>query len=494
MKLQQALTLTGVQQNNAKALTLAALLTDEECQTRQLSKETLGVMRRLTPKVGSSPKLSKVLLGLGLPQKVVSLLLAAPNAAALPRVSSISEDLLEQGDSVHYESCQSTGNPLSRVSQEIQFLGESLWLFVIGQRKSLDGQGFTARAKIRLMTLDPEGQEPAGFYLERPYGQYSSLLMHLEVLREWVSEWCKEKGLTPLPILIAPVWQRDNGGSNDFQTLYGGSYAKSLYCPSCAGGYMDTMVWGASARYDFFKEVARPEPIPSREDADAYKAFLMRAVKKAYMERPFFVGVYTCALNEHVWNPQILGFQHPPLPKRWRGTITKAHRKGLKTLIKHLGYPKAPVYFGDADTYFMYKESHDTAWLLFPDDGSMHVDDGEAWVKVIDNDNVVHSDCPERGFYEALNISKAHALLRAKSLLGLQPTVTKITANWHEGQYVFSFGEDNTLRVRYKNKRRNILKVGISYLEVLRDIPEIGVWKAVELPTLDENVEDEVEF
>ena len=493
MKLSQVIYLIAVQQNNTALISLLSRKREKELEelaeqleieldSRMLSKSTLAGLKRLCPRVGSSPKLSKVLIGLGLPEKAVSLALAAPNAAALPRVSEEMQDLLEQGDSIHYDSCQRTGGNLNEVQGEVRFLATSLWLYVIGERKSLRGEGFTARSKIRLLTKDQAGLIPAGFYIERPYGQFSALLSHLEVLREWADRWCSEKGVEPLPIFMPAVWNRDNGGGRDFQSAYGGTYHTPLFCPSAAGGYQDTMTRGVGP-YDFFEEVGVKQ-----------KSLL----RKAYEERPIAAGAYTCSLKEHIWNPQKWCFQHPPLAKEWRGLVDPLHRLQLDTIIGYLGYPKTKVLFEDNTAY--YRESQDSPWV-YANGNSLYAEVGNEWRLVIDTPggNVwVFEDLPSMGFHRALenddefDLPRVRLYLKSLEAVGLEPVLWSSDDNFRSGSYHFKYcGEDQRVKVYQEGRRRSpILVVEEKFLEVRRDLPELGFWEAVEIPDPDERFVD----
>jgi hypothetical protein len=403
------------------------------------------------------------------------MILSAPtNSPSLPRVSSEVDDLLEQGDSRHYDSCQRTGGKLNVVKNEVKFLGKALWLFIIGQRRSVDSEGFLARAKIRLLTKDMAGQEPAAFYVERPYGQHAALLQNLTVLQEWVGNWCRERGVPSLPLLIAPVWDRDNGGGRDFQQMYGGRFHTPLYCPSAGGGYQDTMTRGIGP-YDFF------EVVPS-EDGDFSYCFKM-AVRKVYKNRPSQGGVYLCALREYRWNPQKFMFQYPSPPRRWRGMISAHHRGQIEVLLGYLGYPRNRIVF--EDHYIMYRVSLDTPWLCV-DHGSLYVDDGEEWTKVAQN-NIIYSNLPSLGFYKPVGcdpdfeMPKIALIVRAKITLNLEPLYW---GEWSEGEYTFTIAGDETLVVRRRNERRRLLEVAEGYLKVCQDDPSLNLWAAVDLPNL----------
>ena len=322
MEVSEIIALLAVQFNSPSVKKLSELLTEEECATRMLCKSTLAELKRLCPRV-SSPRLSKVLISLGLPEKAVSLALSTPTADTLPRVSAELVDLLEMGDSTHFTSCQATGNGLRQVEELIPYLGEHLFLWLLGERKSISTDGFKARALLRVMYSDKEYTQPAGLYIDRPYGQSGTLLLYLAHLKEWWDNWSLSKGFTSSPILMPPVWQRDNGGGNDFQHLHGGLYSEFLYCPSAEAGYNDTLTH-QSGPYDCFSAL----------DLEVRNLHL-----KAYYERPWEGGVYLCSLKEHLYNAQKCAFLPPPREKGSRGLITSEEREQIQTLISFFGYP-----------------------------------------------------------------------------------------------------------------------------------------------------------
>lgn len=270
-------------------------LTCEEWESKQLSPErvkALGVR---------SPKLSKAMVAFGVPQKEVAVLLSANYtkntiSSASTKVLEDKSSCKEQGNSIHYSSCQATdsraqwsgGNSYYKVHEELDYMGKSLFLWVVGEPMSKNGTGFEARAKLRVMYADRNCKQVAGLYIDRPYGKHQMLLDNLDELQAWWSDWCEAKGLGQLPILIPPVWNRDNGAGNDFQYMYGGRYPKKLYCPSAEAGYQDTLSHGIGGYNCFVDVTCKSEGL----------------LLQAYTKRAKFGGVYYSPLSAVTYNPQ----------------------------------------------------------------------------------------------------------------------------------------------------------------------------------------------
>ena len=297
----EVLLLVAVQQNNTalkelvkpkKSLDKEQLeLTDEECATRMLSKENQKALGL------KSPKLSKALMKLGLPEKVVSQALASANISEIPRISAEVEDLLEMGDSIHYKSCQRTGGQLRTVEELLPFLGTDLWLYVVGERQSLNGSGFKARRLLRMMYHDPQCTKQAGVYLEKGYGDLS-LLPDEEVQQFFDLPLFGEEGCKKQEV--------------------------SLFCPSAEYGYNDTLRRGVE---QFFYR-----PVECKTSKNI--------VVLAYHARPKSAFAYVCSLAENRYNPQNGKFSTPPLERGWRGFITPKQRTLIQAWIEVFGYPQ----------------------------------------------------------------------------------------------------------------------------------------------------------
>lgn len=265
-------------------------LSIEEWETKRVSKEN-------QVKFGfKSPKLSKILLSLGMKEKEVSTLLSSSTKQeGETKVLSDRNTCLEQGNSIYYSSCQATDSraawkgdtEYNQVDEDLKVVGKSLFFWVTGQPMSSDGKGYKARAKLRLIYEDIGCSILAGLYVDRPYGQHQLLLNNFYQLEIWWENYCNKIGCSNLPILMPPVWQRADGAGNDFQEMYGNQKGKRYYCPSAEYGYQDTLSRGIGG-YNFFVEKTEKESL------------LMQAYKK----RTKIGGVYLSSLSEVKYNPQ----------------------------------------------------------------------------------------------------------------------------------------------------------------------------------------------
>lgn len=305
----------------------------EEWDTKQITKErakALGV---------KSPKLSKVLTALGVPIKETSIFLGASYSLedkngepkGITRVEGNAIVCKEQGNSKHYSSCQATsplaswqgGLSYNRIAEDLQVVGKSLFFWVVGEPISANGEGYKARAKVRIMYKDSAGTIPAGLYLDRPYGKYNILLDNLSELEAWWGDFCVQEGWEPnLPILMPPLWNRDNGGGNDFQSMYSGRYPVKLFCPSAEKGYQDTLTHGRGG-YDCFSQVGEA------------KANLLVRI---YSSRSKIGRVHHVTLKKVTYNPQNGSIKAPEVTlPTWRGIISEEHRMVSRFLWKVLG-------------------------------------------------------------------------------------------------------------------------------------------------------------
>lgn len=278
---------------------VANVISQEEWEDRMLSKESMKALG-----LKGSPKLSRVLLSAGVNQQTMEMALSgaknptkalnsAPTTYVVGHFSPESRKwLYDQGNSIHYSSCQannpkaawSGGGGYLRIDQELKTWNEGdLLMWVCGEPMFKGGDGFTARAKLRVVYSDRNYRQVAGLYIDRPYGQYNILLSELDHLRTWWEEYSRTK----TPLYIAPVWQRENGGGSDFERMYGGN-SKPLYCPSSKEGYQDTMT-RREGPYTFLFEVRKnPESL----------------LVHAYQSRDYVWGVYTTPLSDVRYNAQ----------------------------------------------------------------------------------------------------------------------------------------------------------------------------------------------
>lgn len=309
--------------NKTAAKALISVITETEFENKSLSKETMQTLG-----LKGSPKLSKVLLSFGIPKQKIDLALAGGKVARTRVLCENLEDLWAQGNSVHYSSCQATDGRAAwngsddhvAIAYEVEHYGSDLLLWVAGDRMSdTNDEGFKARAKLRVMYKDEACTEVAGLYIDRPYGQFNILLEDIfNLLKGW-----KSFSRTDTPLLMPPVWQREDGASADFQTRYGGRYHTPLYCRSATGGYQDTMTQGVGP-YDFFHAI----------DGEETK----NAVVEAYKSRQFEGGVYLTSYQDVVWNPQKWTFQNPKIKERnARTPMGEVIQQKLESFRKLLG-------------------------------------------------------------------------------------------------------------------------------------------------------------
>ena len=188
-------------------LKYALLITPEEWRSGKVSKHTMLMMGVLK----GSPKVSKVLLALGLNEKMVSIALGAGKVATSSknRATTVRKDkqsFLEQGNSVYYSSCQATdpraswtnGQHHNKIEGDLPFVGDTLFLWTIGSLMSEDEKGFVCRAKLRV--LFKPTNEVLGLYIDRVYGNEGLLMEYLPELQDWWEEHSMTKWgkLTPL--------------------------------------------------------------------------------------------------------------------------------------------------------------------------------------------------------------------------------------------------------------------------------------------------------
>lgn len=249
-----------------------------------------------------SPKLSKVLVGLGVPTKMVELGLSAPSQKGIWVVGEHLDDVdlfWEQGDSKHYKSCQRSdqdNDELFQVPGDIPYACEDLFMWVAGQPFSWDGEGFKARAKLRVMYKDRSCTEIAGLYIDRMYGQISTLINDLDRLQLWWNEFQVKLGAHGTPILVPPVFGKDEGAGQDLEGMYGNE-GTPYYCRSAQDGYQDTLTRGVGP-YTFMTPYVK-EP----------------SLRRAYKARHKEGGVWHCAMRDMVWHSQKALLVMPEVPK-----------------------------------------------------------------------------------------------------------------------------------------------------------------------------------
>ena len=318
----------------AKVRRLAEFMTKEEWNCKILSSVT---MKRLGLK--GSPKLSKVLVSLGVPSRKVELMLGSSvKSVVASNVSYVTNDeayIEDQGNSVYYSSCQATDSrarwsgddSYCRVEEDLQAIESGLFLWCIGDPMHIDGKGYIARAKLRILTKT--NCDVCGLYIDRPYGAHQLLMDNVQDLVDWWSNYCREEDYGNQPIYLAPTWQREDGEGADFEYRFGGR-SRVMYCPSAEFGYQDTMTNGCGP-YSFFKRLG--------VESGSW-------TKKAYLARPKQDNVYLCSLKDVDYNAQKAAFVTPKVIDRpWRGFITKDHKRLAYFTIKYVGRPDSKFDF-----------------------------------------------------------------------------------------------------------------------------------------------------
>lgn len=326
-----------------------------EWEDKILSKSTM-----LKLGLKGSPKLSKVLLNLGFDNSEVSRLLGSQKGSR----SWLSSSILEQGDSIHYASCQARdprakwlrdgGSPsLSAVEEDLVAFNEGhLLMWVVGRPMSEDGEGFKARAKVRL--LFKEG-EVSGAYIDQVYGQPG--LLKLEELEELLFE---KFGFE------VPLLELDPKGE--------------LYeVPSAHVGYQDTLHAGRPLRF-------------IKAERNLLIKVLKARMKLAIVRRaPLKDTVLYGGLN----------FKVGTLPyPQWRGDLRSAHRMckilGIKSGISRMrpgqvtwqGKQFSIDYYGPNEYWVCFNNDPEPSYLLSRYYGCL----------------LVEADVPEMGFAVAQDL------------------------------------------------------------------------------------------
>lgn len=318
--------------NNAAVAKLVRIA-PQECEAKMLSKQTMIALG-----IKGSPKLSKALVALGLQESVVSKLLSATERAVSAQDAYVAYKsdqlvwLLDQGNSKHYSSCQATkakhlvgwqgGQNYNNIKGDKPFWAKDLFLWVVGQPMSLDnGTGFKSRAKLRVMRY--ENGQVAGLYIDRPYGNSNLLLSSIPSLQQWWANYSDEQGWSYTPLLIAPLWERENGEGRDFESRFGGAWdGEPLYCPSAQDGYQDTLTRGEGPYTCFVK----------------INTQIGSLTRRAYEGRPKVEQTYLHSLSDVSYNPQKAELTYPSLDyKPWRGFVTEQDRECIRKIMSKLG-------------------------------------------------------------------------------------------------------------------------------------------------------------
>jgi len=361
---------------------LAKTITVEEWNSKCVYKATLAAIKSKS----RSPKLSKVLAALGCQQQHLDLILSAtPKTANTSQQSYITQDreyILDQGNTVHYSSCQATkhdtAHGISDIARPEEDIRDDLWLWVIGKPFFEDSQGFICRAKLRLLT-DTDG-DVRGLYIERIYGSTAALMSEIETLHKWWALYCTQRDMPVYPVYREAEYHADN--------------IVRLYCKSAGYGYQDTL-YNDSSREQCFVPVLNGKSI-------MYQAYCSR-IKSA--------GVYDVPITAVTHNPQNGSYTTPiSATKRWRGILWDYVHKTVAAAISVLGNP-------DPKTMVVYKYNAlcKAEWqgrefhvaLSLNETGYDVLEDGVELLSYHFNRLVVREDIPELEFYKAENIDRS---------------------------------------------------------------------------------------
>lgn len=313
-------------------------LSPQEWESKMLSQET---QKRLGLR---SPKLSKLLLKAGARDKVIQKVVSSSSP------SYFSSSWEEQGDSIHFSSCQAR-DPRAKWFQNhthsLYEVGDSdtagMLLWVAGQPMSKDGKGFLARAKVRLCY--GRGGILKGAFVDKIYGQ--SELLTVEALRKLLVE----KFGHEVPVLVPPLFK-----------LRG----ERVTIPSSQKGYQDSIFSG--------------DAILREHKGCLGEALLYRLSVPMWARQE-----YKDWLNE----------EPPPKLREWRGKI-----EFPKKVKAFLGFPKATkVAYRYEDQYkvgALHLQGSEPCWTLGAFAGPI--------LEKLPGELRVVSDYPALGLYKAVDI------------------------------------------------------------------------------------------
>lgn len=322
MLYQDMLKLKAINSNNSKLAELANKLTPEEWSNKKLG----------------NTKLSKYLLSIGLDNNDVSSLLSATVLNSTTRVVSDKDTCFNQGNSIYYASCQATdsrakhspNSNMCDIAGDLQHLGKTLFFWVSGNSMSVDGMGFTARAKLRIIYKDPNHTKVFGLWLDKIYGNALILLSNYKELLNWwhndmqqttpIYKWCADKQEIP------------------------------VFIPSAANGYQDSA--GTST---YYYKLFTTESL-------LRKAYLMRASDSSRKSK-----TYKYSLSEVVFNPQNGELVLPKIEdKPYRGYLNNTTRKHITHLIALFGFPTSSTIDKLTHrTYVTFNYENDIEVMLF---------------------------------------------------------------------------------------------------------------------------------
>lgn len=334
-----------------KLLSLAYCLpiSGEEWESKLLYPET-------AKKLGlRSLKISKLLLARGVPERLIQKVMLRKEE------SYFSNEWEEQGDSTHFSSCQARDPRAKWFEKRIESLWQEgdriaaqkgwLHLWVVGHSMSKNGEGFLARAKVR-MVYDTGGSL-LGAFVDRVYGQQE--LLDIEDLKVLL----KEKYGEEIPIL----------------RLHTGGNLKGKV-PSSVLGYQDTFK-GGGGEYGF-----------------------------SYLKGPFLD-----ALQERLATPLWLRQEYrdvlegkPPKRTKFRGKVEMEFPKKVKAF---LGVPKTFRIRKIEEEEKEWVEYWEISQYVLTGDNKSWIFQGDGgWIHKKSNGLFVGEDIPQLGFYKPSKIKR----------------------------------------------------------------------------------------
>ena len=330
MLYQDMLKLVAINSDNSKLTQLARQLTLNEWKEKKIGNK----------------KLSKHLLSIGLDNKDVSNLLSATVTDIMTRIVSDEDTCRNQGNSVYYSSCQATDyrakhdadESMNRINGDMKHLGKSLFFWVTGNSMSVDGKGFTARAKLRIMYSDPNHTKIFGLWLEKIYGNALILMSNFNDLTNW--------------------WHRDMQQSTSIYKVCNDRSNTLVFIPSAADGYQDT-----ASTSTYYYQVVMNESLLT-------KAYKMRSFNEFKSSK-----TYQYPLADVKFNPQNCEFILPEVvDKKYRGEIDSDTRRCINMLIELFGFPKSSKFDKtNYRTYITFKYEDDVKVMLFMCGGNFSI-------------------------------------------------------------------------------------------------------------------------
>jgi hypothetical protein len=398
--LREELKVLAVLTNSSNLLELVKELSGEELNSRMVSKDK---MRKYGLK--GSPKLSQMFLSCGISEKLVSLAFSF-KAKGDSYISTDLADLYDQGNSVYYCSCQGTDRrskwfteasgsaEFLKIYGDQPYLGKSLFLWVVGKRMSLDGKGFRARAKLRLIYQDSQdwfGNRVIAVYVDKIYGDTALLKADFPLLKEWV-----RRNYGEVDIVSATSQWYEKRQFN---------YSETVYCPSAAGGYQDSCA-------DVIPPTINFRLLSSKKES----YFLYK-----YQLRKREAGAYTCRTGD----------LEVKVEER-RPHLTSKTRELIQEWISILGYPDKKSCFRGGFTprtvgeFVLKGTKHGLTLGLVQDEMCIYQMNGDERTALVqkryDMVNVI-STFTELGFYPAVGIERYAVIKSMIEVVGIDTPI-----------------------------------------------------------------------